>query len=279
MKTNTIHSIEFLSTMLKTSLLFYLPMLLASSVSGQNKTPWNNKKAAVSLTYDDALNVHLDNVVPALDSLGFKGTFYLTGYFTAVRERAAEWKPVADNGHELGNHTLFHPCSGSRPGRDWVSPEYDLDSYTVRRIAEEIKMTNILLTAIDGKTRRTLAYTCGDTKAGDSSYVDAIRQDFVAARGVNEKLEKATQVDLFDIGAFMINGQSGDELVELVKKAMRENAWLVFLFHGVGGEHSLNVSLDAHNKLLGFLKQQEEDIWVAPLLEVADYVKKEKEGS
>ncbi|WP_421811544.1 hypothetical protein [Flagellimonas sp.] len=29
-----------------------------------NNFPWQGKKAAVTLTYDDALNVHLDNVVP-----------------------------------------------------------------------------------------------------------------------------------------------------------------------------------------------------------------------
>lgn len=29
-----------------------------------NNLPWQGKKAAVILTYDDALNVHLDNVVP-----------------------------------------------------------------------------------------------------------------------------------------------------------------------------------------------------------------------
>jgi sialate O-acetylesterase len=71
----------------------------------------------------------------------------------------------------------------------------------------------------------------------------------------------------------MINGQSGDELIDLVKKAENNNDLLVFLFHGVGGDHSLNVSLDAHNKLLYFLKQNEKEIWVAPLIEIAEYVK------
>ena len=42
------------------------------------------KSAQSCSTYDDALNVHLDNVIPALDSLNLKGTFYLSGYFPAV---------------------------------------------------------------------------------------------------------------------------------------------------------------------------------------------------
>jgi hypothetical protein len=71
----------------------------------------------------------------------------------------------------------------------------------------------------------------------------------------------------------MIAGQSGDELIDLVKKAIADEALVVFLFHGVGGEHNLDVSLAAHRQLLNFLKQNEGNIWVAPLVEIAEYVK------
>jgi sialate O-acetylesterase len=82
---------------------------------------WNNKTCAVVLTYDDALNVHLDNAAPLLDSLGLKATFYLSGYSGTLNKRTDEWRKLASNGHELGNHTLFHPCSGSLPGRNFVT--------------------------------------------------------------------------------------------------------------------------------------------------------------
>jgi sialate O-acetylesterase len=237
---------------------------------------WDNKKCAVVLTYDDALNVHLDNVVPVLDSLGFKGTFYLSGFFPSFRARVNDWISVAKKGHELGNHTLFHPCEGKAPGREWVKPDYDLNTYTVVRIVDEIKMANTLLEAMDGKKERTFAYPCGDMKAGDSSYVDSIRKEFVGARGVEGKMQKIDEIDLFNIGSYMINGQSGEDLIDLVKKAVENNALLVFLFHGVGGEHNLNVSLDAHRRLLYYLKQNEQDIWVAPLIDVAQLVRESR---
>ena len=87
---------------------------------------WNGKKSAVVLTYDDALNVHLDKVIPVLDSLQVKGTFYLSGYFPGCRERIADWEKASVNGHELGNHSLFHTCNGNLPGRQWVSAENNL---------------------------------------------------------------------------------------------------------------------------------------------------------
>jgi sialate O-acetylesterase len=239
----------------------------------QNNGLWHNKKCAVCLTYDDALNVHLDNVVPLLDSFGLKGTFYLSGYFPGFRGRITEWKSVAAKGNELGNHTLFHPCEGKAPGREWVKPDYDLNHYSMQRLLDEIKMANTLLTALDGKTTRTFAYPCGDTKVGDSSYIDKIRGDFAAARGVRPEMKTIREIDLYNVGSYMISGQSSDELIGLVEKAKEQDALLVFLFHGVGGEHSLNVGLSDHSKLLHFLKQNEEDIWVAPFIEIAEYVK------
>lgn len=243
--------------------------------SNAQKSPsWNNKKCAVVLTYDDALHVHLDKAIPALDSLGFKGTFYLSAYFPGSRERIADWRKAAANGHELANHTLYHPCNGNSPGRGWVSAERKMENYSMNRLLEEIRMTNVFLESIDGKKKRTFAYPCGDTSKGDTSYVDHIRNDFVSARGVKSEMHAPGTVDLFLISSYMINNDTAEQMIALVKEAMKTNSLLVFLFHGVGGEHNLNVDLKEHSKLLHFLKDNEKDIWVAPFLEVTEYMKK-----
>lgn len=253
--------------------------LLFSTVTlhAQRQAPWNNKKCAVCLTYDDALNVQLDNVIPLLDSLGLKATFYVPGYYPSMHNRLKDWQAIAKNGHELGNHTLFHPCSEA-PNRKWLEADYDLIRYTRHRMVDEIRMANIFLNAIDGRTQRTFAYPCGDTKAGNSSYVADIRDDFIAARGVDSKMQKIDEIDLFDIGAFMVNGESGDQIIQLVKQAEDNNDLLVFLFHGVGGEHEINVSLEAHRQLLLYLKHNEKDIWIAPLKDIAEYITKYRQG-
>jgi sialate O-acetylesterase len=246
------------------------------SAYAQDNAAWHNKKCAVVLTYDDALTAQLDHAIPLLDSLGLKATFYVSGYFPDFRQRVSDWKSVAKQGHELGNHTLFHPCEGKVPGREWVKPDYDLSIYTIQRIVDEIRMANTLLEALDGRTKRTFAYPCGDMKVGDSSYVDRIKADFVAARGVWERMQRIEEIDLYNVGAYLVDGQRGDELINLVREAMAKNALLVFLFHGVGGGHSLDVTLDDHRRLLSFLKQNEKDVWVAPLVDVLEYVKESR---
>jgi peptidoglycan/xylan/chitin deacetylase (PgdA/CDA1 family) len=263
-----------LLSMIKKILFVCWVLVSGFNSHAQDKNPWKGKKCAVVLTYDDALNVHLDNAIPLLDSLNLKATFYLSGYFPGCRERLSDWRAAAKTGHELANHTLFHPCAGNTPERSWVNPDYDLSKYTEQRLLDEVRMTNILLESLDGKKQRTFAYPCGDTKIGDVPYIDLIKNDFVSARGVKTEMVQFNNVDLFNVPSFGINGETGEQLIALVKKAMQENALLVFLFHGVGGEHNLNVSLKAHRELLVYLKQHEKEIWVTPFQEATEYVKK-----
>jgi peptidoglycan/xylan/chitin deacetylase (PgdA/CDA1 family) len=242
-------------------------------VSLDSTTTWQGKKCAVVLTYDDALNVHLDNAIPILDSLSFKGTFYLSGAFEGCKNRLKDWRNAATKGHELGNHTLFHPCDGSKSGRSWLTAERDMSKYSIQRMTDEIKATNILLEAIDGKTKRTFAFTCGDTSINGNNFMDSLRKDFVAARAVRHEMHPLSEVDLYNVDCYAMNGETGAQMIDLVKKAMESGKLLVFLFHGVGGEHGLNVDLPAHRELLYFLKNNEKDVWIAPMIEVAEHVK------
>lgn len=73
------------------------------------------------LTYGDGLNVDLNNAIPALDSVGLKGTFYISDYFNGLNSQIFKWRAAAKEAHELGNHTVWHPCEGGRPGRESYS--------------------------------------------------------------------------------------------------------------------------------------------------------------
>ena len=134
-------------------------------------------------------------------------------------------------------------------------------------------MTNIFLQALDGKTERTFAYPCGDMKIGDTAYMDSMHNDFVAARAVREQMHTIDKINLYDVDCYAMNNATAEQMIQLVQQAVQTNTLLVFLFHGVGGEHSINVSLDAHSKLLHYLKQHENEIWIAPMIDVANYVK------
>ena len=237
-----------------------------------NTSPWHGKKCAVVLTYDDAIDQHLDNAVPVLDSLHLKATFYLTAFSTSIQKRLGEWKKLGAKGYELGNHTLYHPCDASMSGRSWVQPENDLSKYTVKRMENEIRMTNLFLQSLDGKTKRTFAFTCGDSKVADSSFINGMKKDFVAARSVRNEMHTINEIDLYNVDCYVVNNASFDEMKQWVDKAIATNSLLVILFHGVGGGNSLNVTLDDHRKILSYIKQNQKNIYNAPMLEVAEYI-------
>ena len=239
---------------------------------------WNGKKCAVVLTYDDALNIHLDKVIPQLDSFKFKGTFYIIGSSPNVSRRINEWRMAASNGHELGNHTLNHPCDGSLPDRDWTKGETDLSRYSVLRATHEIKVCNTLLEAIDGKKERTFAYPCGDQKIHDTLYYEYSKNEFVCARGVQNGFLQPANVNLSDVNGFAEIGSTAQQMIDKVKAAEKAGSFIVFIFHGVGGEHHLNVALEEHQKLLEYLNQKEKDIWVATMVDLGKFIA-EKQGN
>jgi Ser-tRNA(Ala) deacylase AlaX len=119
-------------------------------------------RACVSLTYDDALPVHHELVAPLLEKHGLRATFYVPcgPHFLAEADR---WRSIAAAGHELGNHTIFHPCRGART---WLDPVYDMAGYTARRWSDEVALANGILRLIDGHATRSYGNTCHENSIG-----------------------------------------------------------------------------------------------------------------
>lgn len=229
------------------------------------------KKAAVSMTYDDGILSQLDQAIPDLNEAGFPGTFYLTG-MNLVPEYVERWRAAAEEGHELGCHSLFHPCSGSF---DWVREEYRTESYTLQRILDEAKVMNQFLYAIDGKGQRSYAYPCYEKEVGGISYVDTLSRSgyFTGARGGFSPVgNTAKNLNLFDIPSLSITDDVPfEEVVDYVQKAIDHGSLAVFCFHGVGGDH-IRTSREYHRKIIAYLKEHNQELWVATLTEISSYL-------
>ncbi|WP_226664982.1 polysaccharide deacetylase family protein [Microbulbifer aggregans] len=251
---------------LKSRRYFFALCLLATTAANASETvsPWpGGAEAAVILTYDDALDSHLDVAVPQLAQFNLPGTFYLSGARPSIRLRLEDWRKAAAAGHELGNHTLYHPCSKSAPGRDWVKPWHDLDRYSLEQFIDELQTTNSLLTAIDGEQQRSFAYPCGDMNAGGADVVAAIKPLVVAARFFSaDGLHRVDDPDYFRLEAYDGAGKSAQDLIAVVEAARANNNLVGFMFHGVGGDY-LSVSAEAHQALLKHLSMYPERYWVS----------------
>lgn len=71
--------------------------------------PWNGYTGAVSFTYDDARKGQIPTLLPQLDALSIKATFFMTyGAGGDLGTNKDKWIAASKNGHELGNHTYDH---------------------------------------------------------------------------------------------------------------------------------------------------------------------------
>lgn len=258
-----------MKTVTKTALFFIFILMFVFESNAQFKWP-NQKKAAVVFTYDDALDGHLDIAVPQLEEFGFKGTFYCNGNAPGLYNRLEEWREIAKNGHELGNHTLFHPCDATT--QDWVKPEYDLNNYTLEQILAELQTANTLLKAIDGKTERTFGYTCSNYIAGGEDFTDEIKDFFIAARCDAPVPKTMKEYDVYKTPSWGVDSPSAEELIAYIEEAKTNGTIAVFMFHNVGGGY-LNVGAKEHHKLLQYIKEHEDDFYTGTFMEVMKYIK------
>lgn len=252
--------------------------MTASAQAADSPFAWpGGARAAVSLAYDDALDSQLDNAIPALDRHGVKGTFYLQLSSPPVDARMAHWRAAAANGHELGNHSLFHQCSGAGPDRSWVAPHRDLDTTTREQMRDQVLLGNTMLAAIDGRHERTYTAPCFDVKAADGDYLPPLHANFVAIKagnGPGVPLSMAA-VDPYRVASIAPVGASGAELIALVKQAAQRGTMIAFTFHGIGGDH-LSVSSQAHEELVRFLAAHRNEYWTDTFLNIMKHVRQQR---
>lgn len=232
-------------------------------------------KAALCLTYDDGLSSHVNGVRLALKSYGIKATFFPTLASPSIKQEINKWRLLCRDGHELGNHTVYHPCMKSDKGNEWIKDYHDLDRYTVGQIIDEINVASSFLKAIDGQDTRTFAYPCSHIYAGKVSFKDSLSNHVTAARSASVerlKLIPIENVDLFGVQSWAPNGHSGSELIAYVKEVVKAGTLSTFTFHGIGAEH-MTITTKAHEELLSYLKAHSDEIWVTTFAEATEYVR------
>ena len=217
--------------------------------------------AAVTLSYDDALPSHLATAAPALKAHDLRATFFVTD----VRGAPADWAALKSDGHELGSHTFKHPCPKVNT---WVAAGDANEDYDLARMASELDEGVALLQELGQAAPFTFAYPCGIDWVGEAhdSYVPLISERFAAARGVAPGLVKSGVV-LSNVPATFSTAEAA-QLIAIADGARVSGAWVVFGFHGVGGDHT-PVSAEAHEALLAYLDEQRSEFYVATFGELA----------
>jgi peptidoglycan/xylan/chitin deacetylase (PgdA/CDA1 family) len=223
----------------------------------------------VSLTYDDALNSQLDNALPALERAGFKATFFLTE--ENIGARADDWVGVARRGHEIGNHTMTHPCG--------------LQGYSASAFArDELIPMEAWLDAHFGRaSQRLYAYPCsvtdlgpGDANAQRARYEAVLRSiGFRAARtsdqdAPNSSAHARRHPYRLRASATTYDRDDPQLACDYVRGAMQSRLWAILVFHDIVDTRMAlgETSIATHDAVLAWLRTQ--PVWCAPIGQVLD---------
>lgn len=239
--------------------------------------PWpDGKRAAISLSFDDGRSTQMDAGLPVLGELGLKVTFYVVP--SAIEKRQTAWRAAAQAGHEIGNHSLMHACTGNFA---W-SRKKALEDYTLPRLDAELEQAGLEIKRITGVLPTTFAYPCGQTFIGrgatTTSYVPLISKRFVVGRlWLGEVANDPAFVDLSQVHAVSMDDKDLGALLPMLDSAAEQGRWLVLAGHDIGPQaepYTTRVTL--LRALAAYLGAAERGYWVAPVGTVAEWIGKQR---
>jgi len=272
--------------MLKMKKCFYLIsgliLITGTQIWGQYEMPENTvepqkivwpegKRAAVSLTFDDARPSQIDNGVPLFARHGVNVTFYLSP--KSIKKRLDGWKNVTKTKHEIGNHTMTHPCTGNYPfSRENALEEYDLD-----KIKNDIETADKEIKKLLGVTTKTFAYPCGQKFVGRGtglqSYVPIIAEKFIAGRGwLDENSNDPVFCDMAQLLAMESDGKSFEQLKQLVDNAAANGRWLIFCGHEINDNGRQTTLIKTLEQLCEYAQDPDNGIWIDTVENISNYI-------
>jgi peptidoglycan-N-acetylglucosamine deacetylase len=230
------------------------------------------KRAAVSLSFDDARASQVDEGLALLKKMGIKVTFFVTP--GGVEKRLDGWKQAVLDGHEIANHSLTHPCSGNYA----FSSGNALETYTLDSMAQQLDEANARIEKLLGVKPTTFAYPCGQKFVGRDrnvkSYVPLVAERFLVGRGyMDESPNNPALADLAQAMGTAFDDLDFLQMKTIVDAAAADGRWVIFAGHEIGRKAYQTTDLDALEQLCAYLKDPANGIWPGTVAEVGAYVR------
>jgi len=255
---------------------FCLCILLSANAIAQTLVnftiaPWkDNKKAAASITLDDAIEGQFTIAAPLLKKYSMPATFFITTRI--MQQQGITWQMLnnaAANGNEIANHTLTHPYLRRLP---------------VDSIAYEVDGCNKLIDSnVPAQKCITLAYPFGDggnPTDSEAIVMKAVQPFCIGARATrNNKLAYnpyafATGNNAYyTINSDMIaDSASAAGLPVQLDETIAAGGWYVPTYHGIENGWIITKAAVFEQHLQAFAKRKDV-LWIATFAEVIKYHK------
>jgi beta-glucosidase len=229
------------------------------------------KKMALSLSFDDARLTQIDNGIPLFDKYGVKVTFYISP--DDMIKRLEAWKKVAKNGHEIGNHSVLHPCSGNFI---WSRQEA-LEDYTLAGMYSELDSANRIIKDMLGVVPASFGYPCGQKFVGrgtmTKSYVPLISAMFETGRGWRDEAPNdPVYCNMSQLTGMEFDGKSFEEIKKIIESPRNKGSWLILAGHEINNGGSATSLLSTIDSLCKYAMDPSNGIWIDNVHNIAKYI-------
>lgn len=211
---------------------------------------YNNKTAAVSLTYDDGMLEHYTLVAPELEKRGLRGTFWINGNIVGSAETPngprLTWdniKEMHERGHEMTSHTWSHPNCRKVGFEAFMADVARNDSAFMEHL---------------GYKPMTLAYPFN---AMTAAVVKAVEEGRIGSRTF--QTGHGQQNNKQDIG----------KMTQWLNALIEKGEWGVTMTHGIKVGYDKWYKPEELWMFYDTLKANGEKVWTAVFADVQSYVK------
>ena len=239
-----------------------------------SKFMWpEGKRMALSLSFDDARESQVTKGTILLDQYGVKATFFVVP--SSVETQLDGWKKAVTSGHEIGNHSLTHPCTGNF---SW-SRTNALEDYTLEQMRKQLAECNKRIRELLNVNAEVFAYPCGQKFVGrgieTKSYVPIVADMFLAGRGwMDEAANDPMYGNFAQLTGIEMDGKDFDQVLPLIEEARKNGQWLVLAGHEMDDSGVQTTRLSMLKNLIEYAQNPANGIWLQPVGTVAKYIRK-----
>lgn len=179
-------------------------------------------KPTVSLTFDDGLPCQAKYALPILDRFGAKATFFLPVDSAEYPVDFKTWKQAAENGHEIGSHSMTHRKAAQLTAEDCI--------YETRQSQSDLTR----LFGIPVVQSYCFPYT--DAPAPLQTATKKFYDQARGGRGARQDkyYQKASEVNFYNVACLHVGPTTIANCWDWAKEARNRKAWVVLMLHGVG---------------------------------------------
>ena len=202
----------------------------------------DGKQAALVLMFDDNIDSHQRNAVPALEQRHLKGVFYINPEKSGFMAKPFWQKELPALGHEYGVHTMTHKVT------DEVDAAWEIGECAplLRKIHPASPTSPLLSYGRPGGT--------GAFMVSDQVEADLLKKNQLIHRGP----------------FLMYLNQDVPTLDKWLDGVIKKGDDAKILFHGVGGDY-LSVKMEVFNPFLDHIVARQDRLWVAGHMPIHKY--------